>query len=59
MKQIIVLISSIVLGLAIATFVMGFEDDAKKLSDKAQDKIDVIAEKIVLPPENAGGSGGN
>lgn len=39
MKQIIVMVSMIILGIAIAGFVLGFEDSAKDLTDNATSKI--------------------
>lgn len=39
MKQIIVMIAMIILGVAIATFVLGFEDSAKTISENAVKKI--------------------
>jgi hypothetical protein len=52
MKQIIVLVSMIALGIAIAGFVMGFQSSAESLVDAAQSKIQY--EEIVAP-SNSGG----
>jgi len=42
MKQIIVLISSIILGIAIAGMVMAFESDAQGLADAAKVSLATI-----------------
>ena len=41
MKQIIVMISMIVLGIAIAGFVMGFGESAEEIASAAADEINI------------------
>ena len=44
MKQIIVLVSTIILGLFIAGLILGFQDDAKLLADGGNKGIAQLAE---------------
>lgn len=41
MKQIIVMISMIVLGIAIAGFVMGFKNSAEEIASAAEEQITI------------------
>ncbi|MEG1930143.1 MAG: hypothetical protein RR131_03290 [Anaerovorax sp.] len=43
MKQIIVMVAMIILGVAIAGFVLGFEDTAKSIASNATSKITTSA----------------
>ena len=42
MKQLIVLIATIILGLAIGGMITGFSDDAENLTGQASDAMDAI-----------------
>lgn len=44
MKEFIVLVSTIVLGLAIAVMVFGFKDSAKKIADKTVTSIESVVD---------------
>ena len=44
MKQLIVLIATIILGIAIAGFIMGFGDTAEDLQESANTKIETVFE---------------
>jgi len=51
MKQIIILISTIILGLFIAGLILGFQDDAKDLADKGTKgmaSLGTIAERMTV-----------
>lgn len=46
MKQLIVLIATIILGLAIGSFIMGFSDDAEILANSASKSVNQLADKL-------------
>ncbi|MBR0130309.1 MAG: hypothetical protein IJM08_03290 [Firmicutes bacterium] len=46
MKQLIVLISTIILGIAIAFMVLGFRTTAKNLTDTTNSKVNSIVNEV-------------
>lgn len=46
MKQIIVLVATIILGLALSGFIMGFSDDAEGLADNVSTGIDKLSAEM-------------
>ena len=46
MKQLIVMISTIILGIAIAFMVLGFKTTAKNLTDKTNSKVNSIVNEV-------------
>lgn len=46
MKQIIVLVATIVLGIAIGGFIIGFSDDAEELANNTSSSISAFAQDL-------------
>ena len=50
MKQFIVLITTIVLGIAIAAMIMGFKTPAKNLGDKVESTLETMVSEYSVTP---------
>lgn len=60
MKQLIVLISTVILGIAISTMVLGFRTPVATMGDNAGDQLDAIAGVLAEEPvaDKAGSGSG-